>query len=52
MSLVPLYAGQILFEEQLQLCKDLGYQLFYVRPGLADPATGRLLQLDGIFFKP
>jgi FkbM family methyltransferase len=52
MSLVPLYAGQILFEEQLQRCKNLGYELYYVRTGLADPATGRLLQLDGIFFKP
>lgn len=50
MSLVPLYAGQILFEEQIKVCQGLGYQLYYIRPGFADP-TGRLLQCDGIFFR-
>ena len=51
MSLVPLYAGQILFEEQIKLCNDMGFQLSYIRPGFADSKTGRLLQCDGIFFR-
>ena len=51
MSLIPLYQGQLLFEEMIELLDKLGYELYSVIPGLADPQTGRLLQMDGIFFK-
>ncbi len=50
MSLVPLYEGQVLFEELYFYLKSMGFELFYVRPGFAD-LSGRLLQLDGIFFR-
>ena len=51
LSLVPLYKDQVLFEEMLEILKGKGYQLFSLIPGFADPETGRMLQVDGIFFK-
>ncbi|MCU0536473.1 MAG: FkbM family methyltransferase [Hydrococcus sp. Prado102] len=51
LSLVPLYKDQALFEEMLEQMKKLGYDLYALSPGLVDPETGRLLQMDGIFFK-
>lgn len=51
MSLIPLYRGQLLFRETIELLDKLGYELYSVIPGFADPDTGRLLQMDGIFFK-
>ena len=51
MSLIPLYEGQLLFRETIDLLNNLGYELYSAIPGLADPETGRLLQMDGIFFK-
>ena len=51
MSLIPLYQGQLLFQETLALLDKLGYELYSLIPGFADPKTGRLLQMDGIFFK-
>lgn len=51
LSLVPLYKDQVLFEEMLGILKDKGYNLCSVVPGFSDPTTGRMLQLDGIFFK-
>ena len=51
MSLIPLYQGQLLYRDTIELLDKLGYELYSVIPGLADPKTGRLLQMDGIFFK-
>ena len=51
MSLIPLYQGQLLYKEMIELLDKLGYELYSVIPGFADPQTGRLLQMDGIFFK-
>lgn len=51
LSLVPLYAGQVLFVEMVDLLSDLGYELFSVIPGFSDEKTGRLLQVDGIFLR-
>ena len=51
MSLIPLYQGQLLYKETIELLDKLGYELYSVIPGFADPQTGRLLQMDGIFFK-
>ncbi len=51
LSLVPLYKGQLLFQEMLKFLEELGYELHAVIPGFTDPKTGRLLQIDGIFFK-
>lgn len=51
MSLVPLYKDQLLFEEMLKFLHQIGYELHAILPGFTDPQTGRMLQMDGIFFK-
>ncbi len=51
LSLVPLYKDQSLFKEMLKLMEQLGYELHAVIPAFTDLKTGRLLQMDGIFFK-
>jgi FkbM family methyltransferase len=51
MSLVSLYAGAPLFGELLDRLQSLGYDLVGLEPGFAEPATGRLLQTDGIFHR-
>jgi FkbM family methyltransferase len=51
LSLIPLYKDQVLFEEMLEVLKKEGYQLYFIIPGFSDPETGRMLQMDGIFFK-
>ncbi|WP_036478223.1 FkbM family methyltransferase [Myxosarcina sp. GI1] len=51
LSLVPLYQGQPHYIEMLKFLEQLGYELHAVIPGFTDPKTGRLLQMDGIFFR-
>ena len=51
LSLVPLYKGQTLFREMLDKLEHLGYELHAIVPGFTDFETGRLLQMDGIFFR-
>jgi len=51
LSIVPLYEGQILFEEMLNQLKEMGFALYYQSPGFQDYRTGRLLQLNGTFFR-
>src|SRR5262249_17929998 len=51
MSLVPLYEGQALMPEIVDLLARHGFQLWFVEPGFSEPTTRRLLQLDGIFFR-
>jgi FkbM family methyltransferase len=51
LSFSPLYQGQLLFDEMVQLIKDTGFELFALLPGFTDPRTGRLLQVDGVFFR-
>jgi FkbM family methyltransferase len=50
MSLVPLYEGQALMPEIVDLLGKHGFELWFVEPGFADPVTRRLLQLDGVFY--
>lgn len=50
-SLVPLYQGETLFLEMLQLMADRGYNLVSLSDGFCDPVTQRLLQLDAIFYR-
>lgn len=52
MSLVPLYDGQMLFSELLEWVQAQGFELHALEPGFSDGASGRLLQVDGIFFRP
>jgi len=51
LSLVPLYEGETLFRDMLDNLDKLGYELYAVIPGFTDMKNGRLLQLDGIFFR-
>ena len=51
MSLMPLYAGEATFVEMLDLMADNGYQLMSLENGFADPVSGRLLQVDGVFYR-
>lgn len=51
MPLVPLYEGELGFADLVRLMLDSGYELVGLEPGFSDPATGRLLQADGIFHR-
>jgi hypothetical protein len=49
MSLVRLYDDEVLFLDMCNLMRTLGFDLIALDPGFADVATGRLLQVDGLF---
>lgn len=49
LSLVELYAGQKLMLEMIEIMKGTGFDLWGVAPVFSDPASGRALQMDGIF---
>lgn len=49
MSLISLYEGEVLFLDMCTAMQNRGFQLIGLEPGFADAATGRLLQVDGIF---
>lgn len=51
MSIVALYEGESLFVEMIELLEKWGYSLCSLEPGFRDPATGKLLQVDGVFFR-
>jgi FkbM family methyltransferase len=52
LSLVPLYEGSALLEVLIDNLRMRGFELMGVEPGFADRHTGRLLQVDGVFFRP
>ncbi|MGH8687196.1 MAG: FkbM family methyltransferase [Burkholderiales bacterium] len=52
LSLVPLYEGQKLIAEMLEQVRGLGFELWGAWPVLVEPDTGRLLQVDAVFFRP
>ncbi len=49
MSLVPMYKGELLFNDLCTIVSEKGYSLVAVEPVFSNPDTGQLLQLDGIF---
>ncbi len=51
MSLVELYEGESNYEELKKLIEDCGFELYSLEPGFSDPDTGKLMQVDGIFFR-
>jgi FkbM family methyltransferase len=51
LSLVELYEGQPLLREMVNCLYGLGYDLTSLEPGFHDPATGRILQFDGVFLR-
>jgi FkbM family methyltransferase len=52
LSLVPLYEGQRLWRECIERLEAEGFVLWALEPVFVDPATGRTLQWDGLFFRP
>ena len=51
MSLIPLYEGEPLFHNMCMMMDEKGYTLVAIENGFSDPASGQLLQVDGIFHK-
>lgn len=51
LSLVKLYEGQKLFNEILERVTGMGFSLMQIEPSFTDKETGRMLQVDGIFFR-
>jgi hypothetical protein len=50
LPLVPLYGSEALFADMVRLMEERGFTLMSVEPGLCDPTSGQLLELDGVFF--
>ncbi|WP_426271030.1 FkbM family methyltransferase [Dyella kyungheensis] len=51
LSFVPLYEGQKLFDELVEKLRMLGFSIWAIWPGFADPSSGRMLQVDVTFFR-
>lgn len=51
LSLVPLYEGQVLYKEMIDWLAGKGFELWSVMPGFVDQTSGRMLQMDGVFFR-
>ena len=51
LSLLPLYEGQILFDEMMQIVKTMGFSVYSLVPVFTDKDSGRILQVDVIFFR-
>jgi FkbM family methyltransferase len=51
MALVPTYEGAITFEEMIAKLKLHNYTTTSIESGYYDKKTGKLLEVDGIFFK-
>ena len=51
LSLVPLYDGQHLWREVIDRLEALGFTLWSFRPAFTDPGQGRILQVDGVFYR-
>lgn len=51
LSLVPLYEGQRLWRECIERLEEEGFVLWALQPVFVDPANGRTLQWDGLFFR-
>lgn len=51
MSIVPLYDNEMLFRDMIDYLEKLGFKLFSLENGFANPETGQLLQVDGVFVR-
>jgi FkbM family methyltransferase len=51
LSLVPLYAGQPLWDAILLDLAKKGFQVWSILPGFSDPHIGRSLQIDAVLYK-
>ncbi len=51
LSTIPLYEGQQLWMESIERLQTAGFTLWSLQPVFVDPANGRILQWDGLFFR-
>lgn len=51
LSFVPLYEGQPLFDEIVERVRGAGFCMWNIWPGIFDPESGRMLQVDATFFR-
>lgn len=51
LSTVSLYRGQVLYLALMELLSDFGFGLVSLEEGLIDRATGRALQMNGMFVR-
>ena len=51
LSLIPLYKGQLLYDEIIKKLEAIGFELWSINPVFTEPVTGRLLQVDATFFR-
>ncbi|MFE0105754.1 FkbM family methyltransferase [Streptomyces sp. NPDC059009] len=51
MSLVPLYAGGVLYRELLDWAEERGFALMNLLPGFADAGSGRMYQCDAVLMR-
>jgi len=51
LSLVPLYEGQHLWREMIDRLEAEGFTLWAFEPVFSDNASGRALQVDGVFYR-
>jgi FkbM family methyltransferase len=49
LSLSPLYEGQPLIGEMIELMRDRGFRPTHLEPEFNDPHSGELLQVNGLF---
>lgn len=51
LSLMPLYEGQHLWQEVTGRLEAAGFTLWAFKPVFSDQASGRTLQVDGVFYR-
>lgn len=51
LSLTPLYEGETLFQPMLEYVCGLDFDIWALTPAFIDKRNGRLLQVDGVFFR-
>jgi len=51
MSIVQLYEGESMYDDLKKLIESYGFELYSLEPGFSDPDSGKLMQIDGIFFR-
>lgn len=50
-SLVPLYEGQMLYDDIMRIVLGMGFKLWSITPVFVDPVSARLMQVDMTFFR-
>ena len=51
MSIYSMYKKQILFKEMFDIVENLGFELWDIERTFVNKKTGKILQIDCIFFK-